>query len=257
MKTKTAIILITCLIFAFCASSQKNVQKKRQNDPNYQYNQGLFYLNRGQVDEAIKFFNRSLSLDSLYYLAYNSLGLAYSMKGDFSQAIAHFQKCLEIQPSFTEAHNNLGSVYQEMGLLDNAEQEFLIAIQDKSYSSKELPYYNLARLSLLKEKPQEALANIQKSLLMNRRMVLAHNLRGIIYEKLNNFEEAIQSYKDALKIVPGDVNISFNLAVAYFKNSEYAKAKEIFEQINPQVKDMEMKEDIVKYLRVIKKFITP
>ena len=253
MKTKTAIILTICLIFTFCATTQKNVQKKRQNDPRYQYNRGLFYLNNGQVDEAINFFNRSLSLDSHYYLTYNSLGLAYSMKGDFSQAMGHFQKCLEIQPSFTEAHNNLGSVYQEIGLLDNAEQEFLIASQDKSYSSKELPYYNLARLYLLKERPQEALAYIQKSIQINRRMVLAHNFEGIIYEKLNNFEKAIESYKEALKIAPGDVNISFNLAVVYFKNSEYAKAKEIFEQITPQVKDLVMKEDIEKYLRMINK----
>lgn len=252
MFKKSALVLFICLNLILCTSPQQKIEKAQENSPRYQYNMGLFHLNGGNIDEAIKYLNNSLSLNPRYDLALNALGLAYFMKRDFQEAIKYFQRCLQVNPALTEAHNNLGNVYQEMELLDEAEREYKTALFDESYSSKHLPYYNLARLYVTKNRPQEALEYIEKSLEINKRMVMTHNLRGIINEQLENFDEAIKSYEQALIILPGDVNLSFNLAVAYFKNSKFIKAKEIFEKIYPQTSDPEMKKRITEYLDKIK-----
>jgi len=256
MRYKSGIIFLISLSLIFCASPQKKLQEERKKDAFYQYNMGLFFLNEGSIDEAIEYLKAALTLKHDYDLALCSLGLAYSMKGELEQSINYYKACIKISPSLTEAHNFLGTVYQEMGFIDQAEREYRIAITDEKFKSRQLPYYNLARLYVTKDKLQEALVYVEEALKIYSNFTMAHNLKGIILERQTKLPEAIDSYLRALdRLTPEgrdkDVNISFNLAVAYFKNNEYSKAKDIFERIYLRVTDLEMKDKIDRYLRVI------
>lgn len=251
MRTKTVLFLCLSLNLAFCASAQDKQRRAQEKDPKYQYNVGLFYLNQNDVDEAVKYFVKTLSLNTRYYLAWNALGLVHSLKGNFDESIKAFQKCLEINPQFTEARNNLGTVYQEMNFLDKAEAEFQKALQDLAYVNRELPQYNLARLYVLQDRLDEALQSAQMAVQIQPRLAMAHNLRGLILEKRDNLEGAIAAYELAVRIVPDDVLFNYNLGVAYFKNEEYDKAKETFLKISSRVTDAEMKDNISRYLKII------
>ncbi len=253
MKKITATLLI-CLTFAFCASaqsSQTKIQKAREKDPQYQYNLGLFFLNQNNLDEAMKYLDKSLSINPQYYLAWNAVGLVHSMRGDLEESVKAFEKCLAIDPQFTEARNNLGMLYQEMNLLDKAEIEYRKAVQDLNYQSRELPYFNLAKLYVLQERLEDAFENIQKAVQINPRYAPAYNLRGYVFEKRDNWTEAVTSYETAAKLVPDELLFSYNLGVAYFKIGEFAKAKEIFLKISAKVTDLETKEKITQYLKAI------
>ena len=257
MRYKLIFIIFICLNFIICASAQKKIEDARNNDLQYQYNMGLFYLNQGIVDEAIKFLNRTLELNPRYDLALYSLGLSHSMNGNFEESVKHLQNCLKINPTLTDARNALGAIYQEMGLLDQAEKEFRIAISDENYKSKDNSYYNLARIYMAKGNLKEALNYVEWALGINRRMVMAHNLKGRIYEGLNDFAKAIDSYKMALDTLSEDatekdVDINFNLAVTYFKNNQFDKAKEIFEKISARIIDPAKRAEIGQYLKLIK-----
>lgn len=254
MKARTIAVLTITASLAFCASAQSKVQKAQkvqQRDPKYQYNLGLYHLNQSNVDEAVNYFLKTLSLDPKFYLAYNALGLAYSMKGRLDDASRAYLKCLEINSQFAEARNNLGTVYQELKLLDKAEAEFRAALLDPSYQKRELPYFNLARLCYLQGRLDEALDNVNKSLQIQPRLAMGHNLRGLVYEKTNDLELAVASYEQAVKIVPEDVVFSYNLAVACFKNADYARAKELFLKIQGRIPDAETRETVARYLRLI------
>jgi len=256
MRYKSGIIFLISLSLIFCVSPQKKIQEARKTDPAYQYNMGLFFLNEGNIGEAIKYLKISLTLKPDYDLALCSLGLAYSMKGDLEQSINYYKACIKVNPSLTEAHNFLGTVYQEMGFIDQAEREYRIAIVDEKFKSRQLPYYNLARLYITKNKLQEALVYVEEALKIYGNFTMAHNLKGNILERLNRLPDAIDSYLRALdRLAPEgrdkNVNISFNLAVAYFKNNEYSKAKDIFERIYLRVTDLEMKDKIDRFLRII------
>ncbi len=251
MRTRALTVLTLIAALAFCASAQSKTQKAQQKDPKYQYNLGLFHLNQNNVDEAVKLFEKTLSLDPRFYLAYNGLGLAHSMRGRLEDAVKAYLRCLEINPQFTEARNNLGTVYQEMNRLDEAESEFRTALLDPAYQKRELPYFNLARLCYLRGRIDEALDNVDKSLQLQPRLAMAHNLRGLISEKRGGLREAILSYEQAVKIVPEDLLFNYNLAVASFKNEDYARAKELFLKIQGRVTDAESKDTIARYLRLI------
>ena len=252
MRAKAVAVLTICACVAFCASADKKAQKAQEKDPKYQYNLGLFYLNQSNVDEAIKYFNKSLSLDPRFYQAWNMLGLAHASKGHLDESVKAYKKCLEINPQYSEVHNNLGTVYQEMGQYDNAEASYRAALADMTYANRESPLYNLARLNVLQNRLDEALDNIQKAIQFKPRFAMAHDLRGLIQERLNNLPEAIASYEAAVKLVPEEVPFNYHLAVAHFKAGNYPKAKEIFLKISGQVTDQASKDAITGYLKQIR-----
>jgi len=252
MKTWTITIFMICLTLAFCASPEKKMQEQQEKDPRYQYNMGLFYLNNGKPEEAIKYFQKSLSLDKKYYLSFNGMGIAYLMLRELEKSAQYFERSLELNPTLTDAHNYLGTVYQELGHLEKAEQEFRTAIADLNYKSRDLPYYNLARLYFGQNRFADALYYVQKSLEFNARLVMAINLKGVIYERLEDYEAAIESYKQGLKIAEEDVDLKFNLGVAYFKNTQFDEAKAMFAKIYG-LADLNMKRQIDAYMKIINK----
>ncbi len=253
MKIRYVMVVIAAFVLASCASSQHKLQQAREKDPQYQYNVGLFYLNNNNVDEAIRYLNKALVLNPRYHLALNALGLAHSMKGNFDEAIRLYSKCLEVAPDFSEARNNLGIVYQELGYIDKAEEAFLRVIEDSSYPTKELPLYNLARLSFLRGDVDKALFYVESAIKANNRFHMAYNLKGLILESKEQLADAIASFERAVKIVPEDVNYNFNLGEAYFKNGEFSRAAEVLEKISSLVVDPGMREKLETYLKAIKK----
>jgi tetratricopeptide (TPR) repeat protein len=163
-----------CLVLAACASSQKKLQQAKEKDPQYQYSMGAVYLNNNNLDEAIRLFRKALTLDPRHFQSLNALGLVYSIKRDLPEAEKSLLKCLEVSPNFSEARNNLGMVYQEMGFLDKAEEEFKKVTADANYASKELPYYNLARLYFLRQNWETALFYADRAIQANPRYHLGH-----------------------------------------------------------------------------------
>ena len=254
-KINLILILSLLLSLTTCASTQNKQIKAREKDPQYQYNLGLFYLNNNNLDEAIKYFNKSLALNPKNHLAWNALGLAQSMKANFEASIQAFQKALETNPQFSEAHNNLGTIYFELGQYEKAESEYRKALLDPNYNSKELPYYNLARLYFLQEKYDEAYDNIQKSIQVRNRFALAHNLRGLILEKTGDLEEAVLAFEQAVKIVPDDTTFLFNLARSLYETGQYRRAKENFEKLYPKLVAQEDRDTVKKYLEELKKLV--
>ena len=252
---RTVLIFSMSIIFLSCASQEKKIEKEQEKNPKYQYNVGIFYLNNGQPDEAIKYLRKSLLLQPKFDLALDGLGLAYSMKGDFAEAVKYYLESLAANPALTDAHNHLATAYQEQGLLDNAEQHFLAAVADETYHSRELPLYNLARLYYLKEENEKALEYVSQSLNIKPDFAMGHNLKGLVHERFKEYQNAISSYRAAIKILPEDINLTYNLAGAYFKQENYQKAKDLFTELQAKVTNPEMRANIVKYLDMIEKEI--
>ncbi|MFA6281336.1 MAG: tetratricopeptide repeat protein [Candidatus Omnitrophota bacterium] len=75
-------------------------------------------------------------------LIYNNRGAAYSAKGNYNQAIADYSKTIELNPNFFEAYDNRGIVYIHNGNYSQAILDFTKAIEiNHKYANA---YYNRA-----------------------------------------------------------------------------------------------------------------
>ncbi|MDD8026340.1 MAG: tetratricopeptide repeat protein [Acidobacteriota bacterium] len=257
MKMKACIPLLLAVgLAAACASSPKAQMAKREKDPQYQYEKAVVCMNAGLTDYAIPYLNQALALDPKHQLSLNLLGLAHMIKGDFPAAITALEKCVAIAPAFSDAHNNLATALQENGLAERAEAEYRKAFAlDENYNAS----FNLAKIEFQKNKPEAALEFIAKSLRKNPKSLLAYNLQGLILESLNRLDEAVASYETALKLVPRELNVEFNLAIVYTKKEDFAKARDMLlsiqkrlgERKTPQAGDAELRQRVEETLKRI------
>jgi Flp pilus assembly protein TadD len=237
------------VLAAACVSPQAKLAAQQERDPQYQYEKAVVCMQAGLPDEALKYLNRAVSLDPNHYLSYNLFGLAYLLKRDIPDAVTAFEKCADLKPDFSEARNNLGTALMEMGRTDQAEAAFKKAYElDGSYNAS----YNLAKISYERGDLEAALTYIGRSLEKFDRSLLAWNLQGLILDTMDRTDEAIASYQQALKRVPNEENVSYNLAVAYFRKGEKARAKEILERILPAAKTDDLRRRIRELLDKLK-----
>jgi tetratricopeptide (TPR) repeat protein len=236
-------------IASACVSPQARLAAQQEKDPQYQYEKAAVCMQAGLPDEAIKYLNRAITLDPNHYLSYNLFGLAYLIKRDFPNAVTALERCTALKPDFSEAFNNLGTALQETGQTPKAEAAFKRAVEiDQNYNAS----YNLAKISFERGEFEPALTYVGQSLRKFDRSLLAWNLQGLILDTMDRTDEAISSYQQALKRVPNEENVSFNLAVAYFRKGEKSRAREILERILPTAKTDELKTRVRELLSKIK-----
>jgi tetratricopeptide (TPR) repeat protein len=78
-------------------------------------NVGLDLLEKGQLDDAIKSFDKSLAINRHDPEASYNLGNAYLQKGNLEAAIAQYRRALDLNPNLTEAQSNLGNTLFQTG----------------------------------------------------------------------------------------------------------------------------------------------
>lgn len=127
--------------FSGLATAQKKLKKFDDAETNYlnalkikssfweaSYNLGLLFQEKGNVEQAIKFYNAAIESNPALYLAYYNLGNAYREKEMFSDAILYYSKAIDAKKDFSDAYYNIGVVYELLFDLKNALQNYNTAL---------------------------------------------------------------------------------------------------------------------------------
>lgn len=154
VKNHTLILIIMTLLLATAAYRRgmiwrsdfilwNDAVKKSGAKARPHYNLGAAYHDeKGLLPEAIKNYEKALTIHPYYPSIYNDLGDALRDSGMLQRAIASYKTALYLKPFYPKAHNNLGVAYHKNRLLGKAVEEFKIAI--KQMPDYPEPYYNLA-----------------------------------------------------------------------------------------------------------------
>ncbi len=74
----------------------------------------------GDLDGAIREYEKAISILPNYALAYNNLGMALWNKRKPKEAVAAFEKAVEVDLKDWMGHSNIGNALSEIGELDRA-----------------------------------------------------------------------------------------------------------------------------------------
>ena len=198
------------------------------------YNLGLTLQDLNQLDAAVKSYQMTLALQNNYFKAHNNLGVIYKEFGQMGDAVKSFEQAIGFQPDYAEAHNNLGTTLQELGQLNEAVNCYEKAL-DIQPDYIEV-HNNLGNTFNLLGQTDEALNSYKQTLSINPDYADAHNNIGIIYHEMGKLNEAIKCYEKAIAINSENAEAHNNLGVTLNKLTQFHKAVKFYEQalsINP------------------------
>jgi tetratricopeptide (TPR) repeat protein len=84
------------------------------------YNVGCEYVKQNDIDKAISYLNKAVSLKEDQYQCHTNLGGALLKVKRTDEAMYHLQRAIELNPSSAVSHFNLGLVYAIKGRSDEA-----------------------------------------------------------------------------------------------------------------------------------------
>ena len=74
--------------------------------------QGLTAQNAGDIETAMKFYQKAIELDPYYAAPYNDLGVIYEAAGSIDNAEKSYIKTIEIDANYSSAYTNLALLYE-------------------------------------------------------------------------------------------------------------------------------------------------
>ena len=134
----------------------------------------------------------------------NAMGLWLIRKGQFTQAEPYLRKAISRlteknpNPYDGEAFYNLGLALKFQGKNDEAYNSFYKSCWNAAW--QDAGYYSLAQISVSRGNWEEALGEIEKSLLRNWHNLRGRHLKAMILRHLERPEEALAWIEDSLKI---------------------------------------------------------
>ena len=142
-QIKRLIVLVAALALVVAGCGKKTSPPTSLMDsPEYHYTNGLKYLDKDQIDEAMKSFDRAVALDPKSPLGYIGKGLAYGKKGEYKPAFENMSKGKGLDKGI-EANIGMIRLYsmqRAKGWVPEAESEFKTA-KKKDPNSARLHYF--------------------------------------------------------------------------------------------------------------------
>lgn len=166
---------------------------------------GKSYLNKGDIDRAIKEFQSAIRLDPTDGQAHSNMGYALARKGDLGRAIAAYRNAITLQlddPAYSEVQLNLGYALGGHGDLDGA-----IAAWRESMRLR--PHDATVRQSL--RSIMQRIRNLEKVIAGWERVVqarpqdpLAFFSLGVALKEKGDTEGAIRAFRETVRLNPED-----------------------------------------------------
>ena len=158
-----------------------------------------FDISHENYDAAIQATQKALNLTENIESHYK-MAIAFSYKGEYENAIDQYNKTLEKEPENPETWKNLGLAYKYQNAYDKALDSFNKAISLKQDYA--LVYYHMANTYRMMGEAQNAMEMYQKTISIDPKYVNAWLFLGYTQFEVKQYDEAIESMEKALELNP-------------------------------------------------------
>jgi tetratricopeptide (TPR) repeat protein len=163
------------------------------------------------------------------HVVHDNLGVAYYKQGQLDEAMEEFRIALKLKPDYEKTHNNLGVVYDKLGRTDEAIEEFLTALKLKPDFAE--AHYNLGTAYNVRGRIDEAIDEYKEAIRLKPDYANAHSNLGIAYGKKGFLDMAIQEFLTAIRFKTDFAGAHFNLGLAYMRKGLRDEAIKEFEAV--------------------------
>jgi tetratricopeptide (TPR) repeat protein len=218
---------------------------------------GMAYMRKGMINDAVIEFNKIIDINSDFIPAYLNLANINMAARKPDTAAILYKAALKVKPDAVEARLGLGNSYTLMGNYSNAVTEFEsiinkypnnvnayislarsymamddnIKAQETAVNALSIETNNpivrsiLAKIYVKKEDVPQAINQLKQVLSNNQKVLSMYDL-GILYIDVEEYQNAILTYKQGIENFPENILLWCNLAVAYQMNKDFKGAKD-------------------------------
>jgi tetratricopeptide (TPR) repeat protein len=192
--------------FAQCKKLCDQVLTRRTNEPSVYFLRGMAEEKLGQAKEAISDFDRARQYDAgnIAFDACMETAAIERQRHQYGRAVAALTNIIQTNKDFN-ALMLRGQIYADQGQYKLALQDFSQAIdaRDKPIEA----YLERAKTLVQLREYEQALADCQKALKIERTSLPALTLHASICEKIGDYAGASQDYRLAVSISPKDAHL--------------------------------------------------
>lgn len=202
-------------------------------------NLGTLLMERGQLDDALSYFQKALAVRSgseqRHYnlslaLIHDSVGNVLAREGRLDEAIVHLRQAVELRPDYPDAHYNLGTALFQKGDLDGAIAQWRATLSIHPFDAG--AHASLGNALVQKGLLGEAVDHYEKALQLEPDSILPlNNLAWVMStgpdDSLRNDAIAVELAKKANQLSK-ETNPVFvrTLAAAYAQAGQFEHAME-------------------------------
>jgi len=182
--------------------------QKRPDSARARNNHGLEMQHAGDAEGAIREYQAALEREPGYFDAHLNLATVLIENGRIDEGRVHLNVVVEVQPRSSNDCNNLSRLFYILGdhprtreYLDRA-----LRLDPENYEASN----NLGCLLVAESRPAEAVPWFRRSLALRTEAWTFFNL-GDAYQKMGSVAEARESFREALRLDPGNQKIAERL----------------------------------------------
>ncbi|MEY4926434.1 MAG: hypothetical protein RI894_870 [Bacteroidota bacterium] len=185
------------------------------------------YEKEGNYKKAITFYQKYLEFYPNNEKDWFNLSLLYSKTKDMNKAVEACERATDINPDYDKGKRRLVNLYAATGRTSDLAAQ----TSDEGIFKYGLVLYKQKKLT-------EAIERLNK---MQTPTADAHYLRGVCYRKLNEDDNAIEAYNEAINLHPTHFDAITELGVLYYNQKKYDLAASYFGQAySLKTSDMEV-----------------
>jgi Flp pilus assembly protein TadD len=213
-RSRTRALILSAGTVAFAVLINVNPWIQAYSAPPAQFYQSIatIYRERGEVDSALSFQEKTLQNDPTYPDGNLNLGTMYMEAGNVGRAIHFFEQERSLDPKDGRNLVSLAQAYAQADRIEDAERAYSAA---ETLGFREAAaLYNHGILLEHLQRPAEAESLYRSAVSVDSSFADAWNNLGVLEARAGRMESAILLWERALRAHPGDPKVLDNIRKA-------------------------------------------
>ncbi len=183
---------------------------------------GVKAIDQDDLEKALRYLNRALSLDPDSYLAYYNRAVVYDMLERLPEALADYDRALAIQPNHLASQHNRAVLLRELGRAEEAIAAFDAVLRYDPDNGDVLYNRGIAHADLAQW--DDALRDYERAIACDPQKLDARIAKGNALLEMGDVERALAMADDALQRDPTSVEARVLRGMARFDGGAAAEA---------------------------------